>query len=187
MRQRRAFARAGWPGVLDVATVDPRAEPVHPAKGDGNGWVDCACGRRHWGRHGAAGLLVARPGSTGPQVLLQLRAAWTHEGGTWGLPGGARDSHESPEQAATREAREEARVDPTVLRAVGRHVDDHGSWSYTYVLAWAPVDASAEVANPESDAVEWVDVDRVDQLALHPALAERWPLLLELLGGRAPG
>ncbi len=30
-------------------------------------WVDCACGERHWGRYGAAGLLVIRDGA----VLLQ--------------------------------------------------------------------------------------------------------------------
>ncbi len=41
-------------------------------------------------------------------VLLQHRAAWSHQGGTWGLPGGARDSHETVEQAAIREAHEEA-------------------------------------------------------------------------------
>ena len=26
--------------------------------GDGNGWVECGLGHRHWGIHGAAGLLV---------------------------------------------------------------------------------------------------------------------------------
>lgn len=181
MRQRRAFSRVGWPGVLAVTSVDPAAEPVRPTKGDGNGWVDCTCGRRHWGRHGAAGLLVTRPGPVGPQVLLQLRAPWTHEGGTWGLPGGARDSHESPAEAAFREAREEASVDPSVLLATGQHVDDHGSWSYTYVLAQAPGGAFAAVAGAESDAVEWIDVDAVRQLPLHPAFAPRWPLLRKLL------
>jgi ADP-ribose pyrophosphatase YjhB (NUDIX family) len=40
-------------------------------------------------------------------VLLQHRAPWSHQGGTWGLPGGARDSHETPEQAAVREIAEE--------------------------------------------------------------------------------
>ncbi len=184
MRQRRGYARAGWAGVLDVVRVDPHADPVRPTKGDGNGWVDCACGRRHWGRHGAAGLLVSRPGALGTEVLLQLRAGWTHEGGTWGLPGGARDSHETPAEAARREAREEAHVDPSALVELGEHVDDHGSWSYTYVLVSAPAGTHAGVGNPESDAVEWVEVDAVHERALHPALARTWPLLRELLGRR---
>ncbi|MGN6302366.1 MAG: glutamate--cysteine ligase [Angustibacter sp.] len=181
MRQRRAFARAGWPGVLDVVRVDPHAELARPTTGDGNGWVQCACGGKHWGRNGAAGLLARRPGERGPQVLLQLRAPWTHEGGTWGLPGGARDSHESVVEAATREAREETCLDSSGLVEVARHVDDHGSWSYTYVVVDAPAGTSATVANPESDAVEWVDLDHVERLPLHPALAVRWPVLRGLL------
>ena len=60
---------------------------------DGNGWVDCRCGNRHWGRFGAAGLAIlalpAMPDEM-PTLLLQFRAAWTHQGSTWGLPGGAR-------------------------------------------------------------------------------------------------
>ena len=27
---------------------------------DGDGWVFCNCGYRHWGLHGAAGLLMVR-------------------------------------------------------------------------------------------------------------------------------
>ena len=181
MRQRRAFARAGWAGVLDVIRVDPHAEPVRATKGDGNGWVECSCGHRHWGRHGAAGLLVRRPGARGPEILLQLRAGWTHQGGTWGLPGGARDSHETAAEAARREAREETRVDPSGLVEVGQHVDDHGSWSYTYVLVTAPPGTTAAAANPESDAVEWVDLDVVHERDLHPSLARTWPLLRERL------
>ena len=58
---------------------------------DGDGWVECSCGSKHWGLHGAAGLLIYRDGA----ILLQYRAPWVHNGDTWGIPGGARDSHES--------------------------------------------------------------------------------------------
>ena len=79
-------------------------------RGDGDGWVLSDNGAAYWGKHGAAGLLLRAPGPGGsPAVLLQHRAPWSHQGGTWGLPGGARDSHESPEQAAVREAQEESR------------------------------------------------------------------------------
>ena len=66
----------------------PRA-PRHLQPGDG--WVECTCGRRHWGLAGAAGLLVARRGQDGRvgHVLLQHRAPWSDQGGTWGVPGGA--------------------------------------------------------------------------------------------------
>jgi hypothetical protein len=29
------------------------------ATSSGDGWVSCRCGERHWGTHGAAGLLLA--------------------------------------------------------------------------------------------------------------------------------
>ena len=73
-------------------------------------------GAAYWGKHGAAGLLLRAPGKDGsPAVLLQHRAPWSHQGGTWGLPGGARDSHETPEQAAVREAHEEAGLPADLL------------------------------------------------------------------------
>ena len=27
---------------------------------DGDGWIECNCGGKHWGLHGAAGLLLVR-------------------------------------------------------------------------------------------------------------------------------
>ena len=185
-RQRAAFARAGWAGVQQVVRVDAvgaAANAPPRTLNDGNGWVDCACGLRHWGRNGAAGLLILRPGEGGQEVLMQLRSPWTHQGGTWGLPGGARDSHESTAAAARREAAEETGLDPFVVQDVGEHRVDHGAWSYTYVLATAPAQTPVYVANRESDAVEWVPLDDVAARVLHPALALEWPRLRELVRG----
>src|SRR6201990_1183009 len=80
-------------------------------RGDGCGWVVSDSGAHFWGRYGAAGLLLRAPRPDGtPAVLLQHRAVWSHQGGTWGLPGGARDTNETPEQTPVREAHEEAGV-----------------------------------------------------------------------------
>ncbi|HEX2805289.1 MAG TPA: NUDIX hydrolase, partial [Kineosporiaceae bacterium] len=138
---------------------------------DGNGWVECRCGQRHWGRHGAAGLLLARTDAvTGLEVLLQLRAGWTHHGGSWALPGGARDSHEDSVTAALREAREETGIDPASVSVVGEHPGvDHLDWSYTYVLALASTGVVAVAATTESDELRWVSPDAVSLLALLPA------------------
>lgn len=151
------------------------------AVGDGNGWVACRCGARHWGRHGAAGLLLTRRDAAARlQVLLQLRADWTHEGGTWGLPGGAADSHEDAVRAALREAHEEADVDPHLVEVVSTQVGvDHGDWSYTYVLGRAGPDLQARAVTRESDDVRWVALVDVTALPLHSGLVAAWPVLHE--------
>jgi 8-oxo-dGTP diphosphatase len=142
---------------------------------DGNGWARCSRGHRHWGRHGAAGLLLHAVDDEGVvRVLLQHRAAWSHHGDTWGLPGGARDSHEDSVAAALREAVEEAGLDPARIRTRHLFVDDHGGWSYTTVYADVPRPVTT-VANGESAALEWVPLAAVDGRALHPGFALTWP------------
>ncbi len=146
---------------------------------DGNGWVRCALGHRHWGRFGAAGLLAyvaASAGSSG-SILMQRRTWWSHHGGTWGLPGGARDSHESPVAAAFREAAEECGVPAGAAKPRGVFTDDHGGWSYTTVLAEAPGWFTVRADDDESDEVAWVPVPDVAALGLHPGFALHWPQL----------
>lgn len=152
--------------------------------GDGNGWVQCRCGHRHWGRHGAAGLLLLRPcREPGPvELLLQLRAAWTHLGGTWGLPGGATDSHETAAESALREAWEEAGVRPSHVEVLATAVStDHGDWTYTVVVGRALGDVGAHAANAESTEVRWVLHQDVAGLPLHPGLADSWEELSRLV------
>lgn len=154
------------------------------SQGDGNGWVSCRCGRRHWGRHGAAGLLLLRasPEPVGIELLLQLRASWTHLGGTWGLPGGATDSHETATESALREAWEEAAVPPGSVDVLATTVStDHGDWTYTVVVGRARDDVGAHAANAESAAVRWVPHEDVAALPLHPGFADSWPDLARLV------
>jgi 8-oxo-dGTP diphosphatase len=150
---------------------------------DGDGWVVCAAGHRHWGRFGAAGLFLqhSRDGN-GAVVLLQHRAAWSHHGDTWGLPGGARDSHETPEQAALREAVEESGLDIAQVTVTGEWVDDHGGWSYTTVIATTETELEASAVTLESVAFRWVPKNEVSELPLHPGFAATWPQLLVLSG-----
>jgi 8-oxo-dGTP diphosphatase len=151
--------------------------------GDGNGWVTCSRGHRHWGRFGAAGLLI----TDGARVLLQHRAAWTHEGDTWAVPGGARDSHERALDAALREVTEETSLDIRDITPVQEWVDEHGGWSYTTIVARADAElAQLEVrpANAESIQVRWYPIAEVPALPLHHGFAAAWPTLRELLPNR---
>jgi 8-oxo-dGTP diphosphatase len=145
--------------------------------GDGNGWAVCALGHRHWGRFGAAGLLI----TDGVRVLLQHRAPWTHEGGTWAVPGGARDSHEDPITAALREAGEETSLDPATVEVVGEWVDDHGGWSYTTIIARCADAGPVRPGNAESTALTWCRIENVAALPLHRGFAASWPALRSLL------
>jgi 8-oxo-dGTP diphosphatase len=152
--------------------------------GDGNGWVISANGDRYWGRFGAAGLLLRAPAADGePAVLLQRRALWSHQGGTWGLPGGARDSHETPESAALREAEEETgvRPDQVALRAsVVTAAPEGTGWTYTTVIADA-TEVLPVVACVESAELRWVAEHEVADLLLHPGLAASWQKLRVML------
>ncbi len=147
-----------------------------PVEGDGNGWATCGLGHRHWGRYGAAGLLLTRRRDGRVEALLQHRAAWTSDGDTWGIPGGARDSHETPGQAALREAGEEAGVVAEDVEVVGLWHDDHEGWEYVTVVATAVRDIEVR-ANAESAELRWVVLSDVEMLPLHSGFARTWPLV----------
>lgn len=137
------------------------------------------CGdHHHWGPYGAAGLLVTTAGRR--RVLLQLRSVHVLNPGVWALPGGALERGESPEQAAVREAEEEAGLDGSRLTILGRRPGlTHPRWSYTYVLAEAPDEQLPAHSSWEASEHRWYDVDSPPRL--HPVLADDWPRLVASL------
>ena len=150
--------------------------PTHDASarrphGSTDAWVDGPNGR-YWGTFGAAGLLLAHPEAG---VLLQLRAEWSHFGGTWGLPGGARKQDEPAVEAAIREADEEAGVPPELVEVLAETVFDLGYWSYTTVLGRAREVFEPIIGDAESAALRWFPLDEVAGLPLHPRFAAAWP------------
>ncbi|MEK0306099.1 Maf family protein [Bifidobacterium favimelis] len=159
-----------------AASTPPEGNVRQP----GDGWVDCACGHRHWGLNGASGvLLVRRDGETGEPtaVAMQHRAVWSAQGGTWGVPGGAIADGENPVEGALRESHEEAGIDPEDIEVVGTFREDHGPWAYTTVFAFErpgrQVDLKAN--DDESLSVEWVPIDQVPDRRLLAAFKADWP------------
>ena len=144
---------------------------------DGDGWVECKCGARHWGLHGAAGLLISRSDS----LLMQHRAPWVHNGDTWGIPGGARDSHENWVEAALREADEEIGARPPTLQVLTQFADEHLTWSYITVIAKIDEEFTPLRLNHESIELRWMKIEDVESLNLHQSFARTWPDLKTLL------
>ncbi|MEY2815409.1 MAG: hypothetical protein RIS05_1157 [Actinomycetota bacterium] len=149
---------------------------------DGDGWIQCQCGSKHWGKFGAAGILIFRDSADGKrEIFLQHRAPWVHNGDTWGIPGGARDSHETVTEAALREAFEETGIKSEHLKPLALFSDDHGDWRYDTVLAAAAPEMSADSPNDESQEMRWVAVNEVTMLGLHPSFAKTWSDLRTVL------
>lgn len=158
----------------------PTDQPRHG--GDGDGWVSSPDGNtKRWGRFGASGALAHDPDRG---VLLQHRVEWSHFGGTWGIPGGARNSDESALDGALREAAEEAGLPAANVAPRGEHLLELGWWSYTTVLVDVVEPFEPVIADAESLELAWVPLDQVDSLELHPGFADSWPGLRATLGRR---
>jgi 8-oxo-dGTP diphosphatase len=138
---------------------------------DGDQFVECGLGHRHWGKYGAAGLLVHHDG----MVLLQQRSPMSIGARTWGLFGGACVKGEPPVVAALREAAEESTLDVSVVRVRGVLHEDHQGWFYDTVVA--DVETLPEVLPDswESMDARWVSADEVTDMDLFDAFARSWP------------
>ncbi|MDN6683558.1 MAG: Maf family protein, partial [Bifidobacterium crudilactis] len=146
----------------------------------GDGWIDCACGHRHWGLNGASGVLLARRDEHSgaiTDVLLQHRAMWSAEGGTWGAPGGATADGESPLEGALRESFEEANINPEDIQVVGSYREDHGPWGYATVFAFEKPghQVNPQANDDESMSVEWVPIGKIGEYKLISPLQRDWP------------
>lgn len=162
---------------LAAQNAPPHMPPAH-LRDPGDNWVFAPDGTKYWGAFGASGLLLWHPDHG---ILLQHRATWSHNGGTWALPGGARRQHESAEDAALREAAEEAGVPGNLVTVLFVSVFDLEYWSYTTVVARAEEHFVPVMGDAESLELEWVAVDEVSTRDLHPGFASSWPALRERL------
>jgi len=151
----------------------------------GDGFIECSDGHVRWGVFGAAGAVFVHldetTSGTEPAVLLQLRSAFSHEGGTWSCPGGALHGGETALDGALRESEEEIGAVPTPHRLLGEHVFAPAvDWTYTTVVIAVPQRFGAP-RNFETEAVEWVAVSEVTSRPLHAGFLAAWADLVPIV------
>lgn len=153
------------------------AKGSHGWRRSGDGFLRCDDGQVRWGLHGAAGALYVVRSAESIEVLVQLRSARAHEGGTWSCPGGALDLGESPLHGALRETAEEIGAPPEPYRHLGDYVFAPASdWRYVTSVIEVPHRFGAAM-NFETSEVRWCSGAQVDRLPLHPGFAAAWPHL----------
>ena len=137
----------------------------------GDGFVTVADGTQRWGRFGAAGVLVRHVDPDGePHYFVALRSAWTHNGGTWAVPGGALNHGESPIEGALREFVEEIGHELEAYEVAHEHEDDHGGWSYTTIVLDVPQRFDPPAAHSwETAECRWVPASELAELELFGA------------------
>ena len=136
----------------------------------GDGFLILADGSRRWGIFGAAGVLVRYTDDEGPWYFVALRSDWTHQGGTWAVPGGAIDEGETAIEAALREFEEEIGDLIGEFEVAHVHVDDHGGWSYTTVIIDVPEPFRPPVnLHWETAAAGWASAHQLAELPLFGA------------------
>jgi 8-oxo-dGTP diphosphatase len=140
------------------------------------GYTTCDQGHQHWGRHGAAGLLVRHQGDDGQvRYLLQKRSPYVQHGATWSTPGGAMHQGEAPEHAARRETEEEMGRLPGGLAHRATVTDDHGGWAYHTVIMDSPSKfAPKGEPDREHGGHGWFTPEEMKKLQLHPGFAASW-------------
>jgi 8-oxo-dGTP pyrophosphatase MutT (NUDIX family) len=133
-----------------------------------------AQGNRHWGEHGAAGMLAFHVKDGQVWYLLQKRSLYTHGGGTWSIPGGALRRDETPVEGARREAVEELGLLPDGLTPIGTVVTDFGGWQY-HTIVFQAAEMFAAGGNWEAAEHRWVTAAGTGRLLLHPGFAAAFP------------
>ncbi|KAI0148044.1 hypothetical protein F4776DRAFT_660217 [Hypoxylon sp. NC0597] len=148
--------------------------------------IVCDKGHEHFGKLGAAGILIYRYRASGEvEMLLGKRSASSHDGDSWSTIGGAIDQGETPQAAALRELKEEISLDGrATLELTGVSFNDHGSWVYTTYLATPKVEldiTKLKLEETEITALQWYTRKELGGIKLNSGFATTAQVLKTLL------
>jgi len=110
---------------------------------------------KYWGNSGASILVMAR--DTG-RVLLGLRSKWVNEPHTWNAPGGGVEKHETPEQGAIREFKEETHYQSFIDDITLAYVFKDGSFSFYNFIGTIKEEFHA-APDWETEKFQWFDLN----------------------------
>lgn len=125
------------------------------------------------------GAVIVRDG----QVLAARRAPGRSAAGLWEFPGGKIEPGESPQQALTRELREELGIEVEVGWLIGRGEADLGDRALHLDCYWARLCGAEPAGSTDHDLLEWAE--RAD-LAGRDWAGPDVPIVESIVAGAVP-
>ncbi len=131
----------------------------------------------------SSGGVVFRPGTSGPEIAL-VRVGH----GRWALPKGGLEDHETPEQAAVREVREESGLEAEIVDDLGE-IDYWFYWKadnvryHKFVHFYLMRYLAGSTADHDREVEEscWFPAEEAEQKVAYPTEAKVLALATELL------
>lgn len=124
------------------------------------------------------GAIIERDGT----VFAARRNPERSAGGLWEFPGGKVETSETPEQALTRELKEELGVDVSIGKLVDTSLSNVTGLTIELACYLTELRGPDPISSTDHDALTWVPIDELESLDWAPGdapIIKRLPRLLE--------